>query len=142
MKTLKDIMNESGMNPAHSHSKHDSDHDMVDVSDDNVVRRLNSFLGCIADMDHMLPEQTIEVVRRRLANIGLSFPTAEIVEDKGNISLPLTQFGGRFGKDIDTPHNEFIKDDGISHRVEGGRSINFVYEKKENGKFKVTAEIK
>ena len=49
----------------HSHSKHDSDHDMVDVSDDNVVRRLNSFLGCIADMDHMLPEQTIEVVRRR-----------------------------------------------------------------------------
>tara|TARA_B100000900_G_scaffold367772_1_gene344490 strand:- start:1478 stop:1906 length:429 start_codon:yes stop_codon:yes gene_type:complete len=142
MKTLKDIMNESGMNPAHNHSKHDSDHDMVDVSDDNVVRRLNSFLGCIADMDHMLPEQTIEVVRRRLANIGLSFPTAEIVEDNGNISLPLTQFGGRFGKDIDTPHNEFIKDDGISHRVEGGRSINFVYEKKENGKFKVTAEIK
>ena len=115
---------------------------MVDVSDDNVVRRLNSFLGCIADMDHMLPEQTIEVVRRRLANIGLSFPTAEIVEDNGNISLPLTQFGGRFGKDIDTPHNEFVKDDGISHRVEGGRSINFVYEKKENGKFKVTAEIK
>ena len=142
MKTLKDIMNESGMNPAHSHSKHDSDHDMVDVSDDNVVRRLNSFLGCIADMDHMLPEQTIEVVRRRLANIGLSFPTAEIVEDNGNISLPLTQFGGRFGKDIDTPHNEFVKDDGISHRVEGGRSINFVYDKKENGKFKVTAEIK
>ena len=142
MKTLKDIMNESGMNPAHSHSKHDSDHDMVDVSDDNVVRRLNSFLGCIADMDHMLPEQTIEVVRRRLANIGLSFQTAEIVEDNGNISLPLTQFGGRFGKDIDTPHNEFVKDDGISHRVEGGRSINFVYEKKENGKFKVTAEIK
>ena len=142
MKTLKDIMNESGMNPAHSHSKHDSDHDKVDVSDDNVVRRLNSFLGCIADMDHMLPEQTIEVVRRRLANIGLSFPSAEIVEDNGNISLPLTQFGGRFGKDIDTPHNEFVKDDGISHRVEGGRSINFVYEKKENGKFKVTAEIK
>ena len=142
MKTLKDIMIESGMNPAHSHSKHDSDHDMVDVSDDNVVRRLNSFLGCIADMDHMLPEQTIEVVRRRLANIGLSFPSAEIVEDNGNISLPLTQFGGRFGKDIDTPHNEFVKDDGISHRVEGGRSINFVYEKKENGKFKVTAEIK
>ena len=43
MKTLKDIMNESGMNPAHSHSKHDSDHDISDVSDDNVVRRLNSF---------------------------------------------------------------------------------------------------
>ena len=92
MKTLKDIMNESGMNPAHSHSKHDSDHDMVDVSDDNVVRRLNSILGCIADMDHMLPEQTIGVVRRRLASIGLSFPNVDIVEDSGSISAPLTQF--------------------------------------------------
>ena len=81
-------------------------------------------------------------MRRRLASIGLSFPNVDIVEDSGSISAPLTQFGGRFGKDIDTPHDEFVNDDGISHRVEGGRSINFVYEKKENGKFKVTAEIK
>ena len=131
-----------GPKPANSNAQHDSDHDMVDVSDDSVVRKLNSFLGCIADMEHMLPEQTIGVVRRRLASIGLSFPNVDIVEDSGSISAPLTQFGGRFGKDIDTPHNEFVNDDGISHRVEGGRSINFVYEKKENGKFKVTAEIK
>ena len=90
-----------GPKPANSNAQHDSDHDMIDVSDDSVVRKLNSFLGCIADMEHMLPEQTIGVVRRRLASIGLSFPNVDIVEDSGSISAPLTQFGGRFGKDID-----------------------------------------
>ena len=66
-----------GPKPANSNAQHDSDHDMVDVSDDSVVRKLNSFLGCIADMEHMLPEQTIGVVRRRLASIGLSFPNVD-----------------------------------------------------------------
>ena len=64
------------------------------------------------------------------------------IDINGRVTAEVKQFGGRFGKDIDTPHDEFVNDDGISHRVEGGRSINFVYEKKENGKFKVTAEIK
>ena len=71
-----------GTKPANSNAQHDSDHDMVDVSDDGVVRKLNSFLGCIAEMDHMLPEQTISVVRRRLASIGLTFPNIDVVEDE------------------------------------------------------------
>ena len=142
MKEFKQYITELRTKPADSNAKHDSDHDLVDVSDETVVRRLNAFLGVISEKDHMLPEHPIDIVRRRLASIGLSFPNVDIVEDSGSISAPLTQFGGRFGKDIDTPHDEFVNDDGISHRVEGGRSINFVYEKKENGKFKVTAEIK
>ena len=104
-----------GPKPANSNAQHDSDHDMVDVSDDSVVRKLNSFLGCIAEMEHMLPEQTIGVVRRRLASIGLSFPNVDVVEDSGSISAPLTQFGGRFGKDIDTPHDEFVNDLSLIH---------------------------
>ena len=34
-----------GPKPANSNAQHDSDHDMIDVSDDGVVRKLNSFLG-------------------------------------------------------------------------------------------------
>ena len=34
--------------------------------------------------------------------------------------MPLAQFGGRFGKD---ETGEDINDDGISHKVEGGLSI-------------------
>ena len=76
-----------GPKPANSNAQHDSDHDMVDVSEDSVVRKLNSFLGCIAEMEHMLPEQTIGVVRRRLASIGLSFPNVDIVEDLSLIHI-------------------------------------------------------
>ena len=47
-------------------------------------------------------------------------------EDGGKISLPLTQFGGRFGKDEE---GNDINDDGISHRTEGGLSIEIMHEK-------------
>ena len=111
-----------GPKPANSNAQHDSDHDMVDVSDDSVVRKLNSFLGCIAEMEHMLPEQTIGVVRRRLASIGLSFPNVDIVEDSGSISAPLTQFGGRYGKTPESSNGpmsqgkEIEDGDGVSHK--------------------------
>ena len=36
----------------------------------------------------------------------------------GSFELPLTRFGGRFGKDTDTPTDEVINDDGISHMIE------------------------
>ena len=73
-----------------NHFLFDSDHDMVDVSDDNVVRRLNSFLVSFAYSLNYPFGETIEVVRRRFVippNIGLSFDFVEIVEDNGNISL-------------------------------------------------------
>ena len=142
MKEFKECIKEVRAHPANSNAHNDSDHDMVDIADEAVVRRLNSFLGVVSEIDHPMPEQTIGIVRRRLANIGLQFEDVKISDDEsGKVSVPLTQFGGRFGKDIDTPHNEFVNDDGISHRVEGGRSINFTYNKQDNGKFKVTAEI-
>ena len=54
---------------------------------------------------------------------------------------PLTLFGGRFGKDIDTPHNEFLEDDGISNQVEGGLSLNISYEMTETNQCKLCANI-
>ena len=54
---------------------------------------------------------------------------------------PLTLFGGRFGKDENTPFDEFINDDGISHKVEGGLKINFTYEMQEDNTCKITAKI-
>ena len=35
----------------------------------------------------------------------------------GSFDLPLVLFGGRFGKDENTPHDEFINDDGLSHTL-------------------------
>ena len=50
-------------------------------------------------------------------------------EDGGKISIPLTQFGGRFGKDEEGD----VNDDGISHKVEGGLSLEIMHEKTGEG---------
>ena len=62
-------------------------------------------------------------------------------EMSGDFSLPLTLFGGRFGKDVDTPHDEFLQDDGISNNIEGGLSLNVNYEMTETNQCRIRARI-
>ena len=50
----------------------------------------------------------------------------------GSFDMPLSRFGGRFGKDIDTPHDQFLDDDGVSNVVEGGLSLKIRYEMSPN----------
>ena len=145
MKSFKKYISEDGVNSTVQSPDVNGVHgnNMAALDNPNVVKALNAYVGALARQTHELPEQAINHIRQRLmTRVGLQFGATPVMEgDKGNFSLPLTLFGGRFGKDIDTPHNEFVNDDGISHRVEGGRSINFTYNKQDNGKFKVTAEI-
>ena len=64
-----------------------------------------------------------------------------MTEMKGQFSLPLTLFGGRFGKDENTPYNEFLEDDGISNQIEGGLSLNISYEMTETNQCRLRANI-
>ena len=74
--------------------------------------------------------------------IGLSFDEIPpMTEEKGDFSMPLTLFGGRFGKDTDTPHNEFLNDDGLSHQREGGLSLKITYEMTDTNQCKLRAKI-
>jgi hypothetical protein len=58
------------------------------------------------------------------------------------ISVPLEQWGGRLGNDgSGTDDGNWVKDDGISHRVDGGLSLNFKYMELDNGSCKVLAKI-
>ena len=109
----------------------------------NVVKSLNAYIGALARINHELPEQAINHIRQKLmTTVGLEFGATPVMEgDKGEFSLPLRLFGGRFGKDENTPFNEFIDDDGISHKVEGGLKINFTYEMQEDNTCKITAKI-
>ena len=59
-------------------------------------------------------------------------------EKSGSFQLPLTKFGGRFGKDTD---GSDVNDDGISHRKEGGLKLNVEYETLKNGTSKVYAKL-
>ena len=65
--------------------------------------------------------------------VGLTFGEVPMFEGKnGNFSLPLTLFGGRFGKTGNEAPDEVTNDDGISHIVEGGLSLKLRYEMMPN----------
>ena len=109
---------------------------------DDVVRKLNSVFGRIFAEDQFDPESRLTLCRSALSKIGLTFDNyPSMSEESGSFNLPLTLFGGRFGKDIDTPHNEFLEDDGVSHKVEGGLSLNISYEMTETNQCRLRARI-
>ena len=112
------------------------------ISNPNVIRRLNAYVGAIANMEYIIPEQALEKLRSALDRVGYSFGAIpEMTEQSGSFDLPLTRFGGRFGKDLDTPYDEVINDDGISHMVEGGLALKIQYEMMRNNSCRIFAKI-
>ena len=86
----------------------------------------------------MVPEHAINKIKERLGRLAISFGDVDLSEAGGKVSLPLTQFGGRMGED---DNGEKIDDDGISHKVEGGLSIEIMHEKTGAGTHFVRAKI-
>ena len=114
---------------------------------DPAVRiALNRLVGTVASKTQdgtMIPEQVVAQLRNSLSKLGLTFGEVPMMEGaSGSFELPLTSFGGRFGKGVNTPYDEFEVDDGISHQVEGGLSLALNYEMKEDNSCKLTASIK
>ena len=143
MKTFKQVIKESGVGPHAQPRAVDGNLNMAALENPSVQKSLNAFVGAIANQNYELPEQAISNLRERLMRVGLEFPTVPaMTENKGSFSLPLSLFGGRFGKDENTPFNEFINDDGISNKVEGGLKLELSYEMQENNACKITASIK
>lgn len=114
--------------------------DPFDISNPSVLERVNAFVGSIADREYLVPEGAVHQLRNFMMRIGLQFPKVDIPES-GSISVPLSQWGGRFGKDLDTNYDEFVNDDGITNRVPGGLHLNIKTEAVTNGSWKVYAKI-
>ena len=113
-----------------------------DVQNPRALRALNAYVGAIANMEYILPEHALTKLRNALDRVGYSFGAIpEMTEASGSFDLPLTRFGGRFGKDTDTPHDEVINDDGISHMVEGGLALKIQYEMMRNNSCRIFAKI-
>ena len=120
----------------------DKNMNMGAFSDPMVIKKLNAFVGTIAG-SYVLPEDAVHQSRSSLSKIGLSFDEVPMMEgDSGSFELPLTSYGGRFGKGIDTPYDQFESDDGISHQVEGGLALVLNYEMQEDNSCRLTASIK
>ena len=119
----------------------DKNTNMLGYGDPSVIRKLNAWVGAIAG-NYVLPEDAIQNMRTNLSKIGLSFGEVSMMEgESGSVELPLTSFGGRFGKGLTTPHDEFEVDDGISHQVEGGLTLVIGYEMQEDNSCRLSARI-
>ena len=108
------------------------------IQDPDVLKRVNAFVGSIAEREYMKPQFAIDELREKLHRIGLTVSSVDMAGDKGKVTAEVKQFGGRFGKDTD---GSDINDDGISHKKEGGLKMEISYETLRNGTSKVYAKL-
>ena len=130
-----------GVGTSTQNSVEDSRIGAHNIENTEVLKKVNAFVGSIADKEYINPDHAISQLREKLARIGLSFGNVVLEGDKGSVTVDLKQFGGRFGKDLDTKPEDVINDDGISHRKEGGLKLEFNFEKLNNNTSKVYAKL-
>ena len=139
MKTFKQLHEIA--NTSHQDLAVDKNINPVSFGNPEVVKKLNAWVGTIAG-SYVLPEDAIHKLRTSLAKIGLTFGECNLEGNNGSLEKPLTLFGGRFGKGLETPYDQFDEDDGISHQKEGGLKLVIGYEINEDGSTGLTASIK
>ena len=146
MKTFKQHINEGykqgkygagNVGTPEVNSVEDGNIGVHNIHDPKVLERVNAFVGSIAGQEYLNPKAAMEQLASKLKTLGLDMTIPEM-SGNGSVNLEVTQFGGRFGKDID---GSDIKDDGISHKKEGGLKLNVKYETLENGSSKVFAKL-
>ena len=129
-------------------SAEDDNLGLFNIHDEKVIQRLNGFVGGLAQQEYMQPDAAMKQLQNKLNIVGLSFKEPKIDSDKGNATVEVTQFGGRYGKTSDNSNGpmsqgkEIENGDGISHKKDGGLKIEFNWEKQENNQFKVFASLK
>lgn len=95
-----------------------------DLSNPDTIVKINSYLAQLGKMEHLVPENALNKLKEKLGRLSISFEDVELTGKSDIYDLPLTQFGGRFGKDEEGD----IDDDGISHKVEGGLKLQLKHE--------------
>ena len=111
--------------------------------DPMVIKKLNALMGKLTYGEQFSDgEPVVRQIRNSLSKIGLTFgEVPNMSEESGSFSLPLTLYGGRFGKLPDTPIDEFARDDGLQDQVEGGLSLEVSYEMTEDNCYRINAKI-
>ena len=110
------------------------------ASDSKVLSRLNTWIGDIADREHITVQAALEQLYRKVEQVGIEFDTIidEDVSETGSMDLPITQYGGRMGKDEEgyDLDADFVSSKGpeLTMHVE--------YERMPNKMFKVVADIR
>tara|TARA_Y100001963_G_scaffold22995_2_gene30378 strand:+ start:4431 stop:4859 length:429 start_codon:yes stop_codon:yes gene_type:complete len=125
-------------------SAEDDNKGLFNIQDPKSLQQLNGFVGSLADKEYLQPEAAIEQLINKLSVVGLNFKTPSIEGDKGNTTVEVTQYGGRYGKTTDNANageGDIEDGDGVSHKKEGGLKIEFNWEKQANNSYKVFANL-
>ena len=147
MKTFKQMLKEGykqdkygagQIGTATSNSPEDSNIGAHNVENADILKRVNAFVGSIAEQEYLNPKAAVEALANKLKTIGLEISPVEMQGDNGKVTAEVKQFGGRFGKDLDGAD---LNDDGISHRKEGGLKLEVTYETLKTGSSRVYAKL-
>ena len=109
--------------------------DTYDIQHPEVLKRVNAFVGSIADREYLIPENALNQLKSFLERIGLEFDMPTLPDGNGSVVVELRRYGGIFGKSVDTPFDEFDHEQGID------KSLSIRVEKMQNHSWKVYAEI-
>ena len=109
--------------------------DPMDIQDPAVLKRVNAFVGSIADREYLIPENAVKQLKDFMERIGLSFDLPDELPESGSVTIPMKRWGGVTGKSLDTPFDEFDTDDGID------KSLQITVEGLRNNSWKVYAKI-
>ena len=111
--------------------------DTYDVQDPSVLKRVNAFVGSIADREYLIPENAVHQLKGFMERVGLTFPEGiQLPTGNGTISIPLQRWGGTFGKTATTPFDEFENE---PENV--GLDLKITVEELRNNSWKVYAKI-
>ena len=137
---IKEAMSPLGVNTSGHDGQHvgDGAAGLHNIQDPDILKKVNAYVGSIADKEYLNPQAAVEQLRNNLNKIGLTVSEVAMKGDRGTVNATVNQFGGRFGKDLD---GSDINDDGISHKKEGGLKLQVKYETLQNGTSKVYAKL-
>ena len=106
-----------------------------DISDPEVLKRINAFVGSVANREFMIPENAVGQLQTFVERLGFTFDMPKSLPESGSVSLPLKRYGGVFGKSATTPFDEFDRDENL------GKNLNVQIEGLRNNTFKVYDKI-
>ena len=109
-----------------------------DIDDSEVKDRVNALLGHVAVSEYLNPKAAVEQMKAKLSQIGLNPQAADedldFTLEEGEFSLAFSKFGEITGKSVDTPIDEFEKEEKIIN-------LNVKYEQLDNGCYKVYGSL-
>ena len=116
------------------------------IDSDEVMSKINAIIGKYVDEEFVDPVAPVRVIRQHLSQLGVGFHFQQVAElaydnegEIGGVTIPLFQWGGRYGR-LKDDSAEMFQDDGVSHLLKP-LSIRFDWIQHENNSYSLAAKI-